>query len=289
MVDGKTRLGAEYFNLVWKDVDIRLDKLENKSVSWDTAVRELNAFGLERIDNVLAPLIASTNEILQNADDKVAELEVIISEATDSIDTQLQEHTAQVNNALQESTEQVNGALQEVLDTVSDALGGTVPVGAIIIWTGTACPAGWSRATELDGLFLKGAATAQNPSLTPSGSNTHTHTIDHSHTLPSHTHTMTHTHSVPAHTHSITNLGSISNSGVVYDSGSASIAWGTSGYKMHTHTGSTDNSSTLTTGGSSASTTGAWSGNTGAHSGSSSSSSNEPEHVTVLFCKKNAP
>lgn len=276
MVDGKTRLSDEYFNPVWKDIDVRLDKLENKQISWDTAVRELNAFGLERIDNVLAPLIASTNEILQNADDKVAELEVIISEATDSIDVQLQEHTDQVDNAL-----------QDALDTVSIALGGTVPTGAIIIWTGTACPDGWSRATELDGLFLKGADTGSNPNLTPAGANTHTHDITHNHALPAHEHTMSHTHNVPGHTHTFTTSDDAINQSNVYDNGSASVREGTTRYRKHAHAGTTESTS-LTTDDSPVNT-GSWSGNTDNHTGDSSVSSNEPEHVTVLFCKKNAP
>lgn len=272
MVDGKTRLGGEYFNPVWKDIDTRLDKLENKSISWDTAVSELNAFGLERIDNVLAPLIAATNEILQNADDKVAELETIISEATDSIDAQLQEHT-----------EQVDEALQDALDTVSSALGGTVPTGAIIIWTGTACPDGWSRATELDGLFLKGAGTGANPNLTPAGASEHSHDITHNHGLAEHTHSIpSHTHGIPSHTHNITNL-----SNTVASGGTGDYMGLSTPSNRHRHSGVTDSWSGTSAAWSG--TSGEAAGNTDDYASASGVSSNEPEHVTVLFCKKNAP
>lgn len=54
-----------------------------------------------------------------------------------------------------------------------------IPSGAIILWTGTNCPAGYTRVAELDGRFIVGGAT-YNPAA--GGSNTHTHTV------PSHTH-----------------------------------------------------------------------------------------------------
>jgi hypothetical protein len=39
------------------------------------------------------------------------------------------------------------------------AAGGTVPPGAIILWAGSSCPAGWSRFAALDGKFPRGAAS----------------------------------------------------------------------------------------------------------------------------------
>lgn len=161
------------------------------------------------------------------------------------------------------------------LDLPSDA---GVPAGAIIIWTGTACPSGWSRETSLDGLFIKGAATSANPNLTPAGSNTHVHNMEHSHGLGSHT------HSLPSHTHSFTHThsGATGSPNFVSSAGGPGSQFAT---QDHTHSFTTSSQSTSTTG-SWSGTSGAASGNTSTHSGDTASASNEPQHVTVLFCKK---
>ena len=80
---------------------------------------------------------------------------------------------------------------------------GVVPSGAIIIWTGEACPPGYERVTELDNKFLRGSSTYNDNA---GGSNTHNHSISpHNHSIPSHNHSITgHTHSISGHTHSIT-------------------------------------------------------------------------------------
>ena len=54
------------------------------------------------------------------------------------------------------------------------------PTGIIIATTKSACPAGWSEYSDLDGYFLKVEAS---PDVTPSGSNYHTHTDSHTHTI----------------------------------------------------------------------------------------------------------
>ena len=51
------------------------------------------------------------------------------------------------------------------------SLGG-VPLGTIILWSGSSCPSGWSRFTALDGRFPRGAATYG----ATGGSSTHSHT-----------------------------------------------------------------------------------------------------------------
>lgn len=66
-----------------------------------------------------------------------------------------------------------------------------IPVGVILIWTGTnaSIPTGWTRETSLDGLFPKGSADGINPNTT-GGASTHTHSaVNHSHTTSGHTHT----------------------------------------------------------------------------------------------------
>ena len=68
-----------------------------------------------------------------------------------------------------------------------------VPAGKIIAWDSThaSIPTGWSRATEIDGVYIKGTANGVEPNTTATGSNTHTHTSpNHNHTLNSHTHSV---------------------------------------------------------------------------------------------------
>ncbi len=61
-----------------------------------------------------------------------------------------------------------------------------VPVGAIILWTGASCPAGYSRVSTLDGKFIVSGSSVNtsaggNNNITPSGS---VSVAPHSHTVP---------------------------------------------------------------------------------------------------------
>lgn len=75
--------------------------------------------------------------------------------------------------------------------TITDDANRLMPSGAIILWTGSACPAGYTRSSALDGKFLV-ANASYNPAA--GGSTTHNHggsTGNHALTLseiPSHTH-----------------------------------------------------------------------------------------------------
>lgn len=125
-----------------------------------------------------------------------------------------------------------------------------IPSGVILIWTGTnaTIPTGWSRETALDDKFPKGHG-AEDPNTT-GGSNTHTHTS------PSHTHPLT------AHTHTYTSSACDNNwneqTGSNLPSG------------KHTHTGTTDNSSSVNSSGTAV---------------TYASSSSEPPYYTVIFVK----
>jgi len=55
MKDGVTPLSEDYFNPVFADLDARLDVLEQRRVDFDQAVRDLTAFGLQRIDVLIGP------------------------------------------------------------------------------------------------------------------------------------------------------------------------------------------------------------------------------------------
>lgn len=263
MQDGKTRLGQEYFNPVWQALDARLDRLEQVRLDWESAVADIQQFGLERIDATIAPILAEAQALLVEIQTLYSELMQLVEDIDiqGQIDTSLAAQTAWVEGAIAALEVQTEEAIEEAVSNIEG-----VPAGAIIIWTGTACPAGWVRATELDGFYLKGAATAANPNLTPAGANTHSHTMNHNHGLPSHTHDMTHTHS--------------GTTGTPSSGGGENVASGFNYQISPSHTHS------FTTSSQSATNTGGWSGTSDTHSGSTGSESNEPEHVTVLFCKK---
>lgn len=65
MKDGTTRLSQEYFNPVLADIDLRLHAQELVEKDWTAAVDTLNRFGLQRIDNYLAPAIDRVQNIIE--------------------------------------------------------------------------------------------------------------------------------------------------------------------------------------------------------------------------------
>ena len=70
--------------------------------------------------------------------------------------------------------------------TITDDANRLVPIGAIVLWTGAACPAGYTRLSSMDNKFLV-SGSAFNPAA--GGSNTHSHGAG-SYAGPSHTHTV---------------------------------------------------------------------------------------------------
>ena len=89
----------------------------------------------------------------------------------------------------------------EVVKTsgLTDDANRLVPSGAIILWDGGSCPAGYSRLASYDDKFLVAASTAG----TTGGSNTHDHGAITGSTALTVTQLPSHTHSTPAHTHNI--------------------------------------------------------------------------------------
>ena len=124
MVDGKTRLSDEYFNPVWKDIDVRLDKLENKQISWDEAVRELNEFGLERIDNTIGPVLASAQAELVKAQTASAQLQQMIDDADiqGQLDTALAAQSAAVTAELDALETSLSVAIAALSSTLSQRI-----------------------------------------------------------------------------------------------------------------------------------------------------------------------
>ncbi|MBF2054696.1 MAG: hypothetical protein IGS03_14720 [Candidatus Sericytochromatia bacterium] len=105
MRDGVTRLGEDYFNPVWRDLDGRLDTLEKLKISWQTAVSEIQQFGIQRIDTVLAPVIEDITTTLASANAAAAELQQIIEDA--DIQTQLDAAFDDQNNLVNEALDEV--------------------------------------------------------------------------------------------------------------------------------------------------------------------------------------
>ena len=124
MIDGKTRLGVEYFNPVWKDIDVRLDKLENKQISWDEAVRELNEFGLERIDNTIGPVLTAAQVELAEAQAASAQLQQMIEDADiqGQLDTALAAQSAAVTAELDALETSLSVAIAALSSTLSQRI-----------------------------------------------------------------------------------------------------------------------------------------------------------------------
>lgn len=141
------------------------------------------------------------------------------------------------------------------------------------------CPPGWTRVTELDGKFPKGAPSGTT-SLASGGSASHTHTYS---AVPAHTHAVPavsattstdggHTHSVPAR-------------GSPYGTGFEMNHQSYRGYNAFTDYGG-DHYHTGVLPGSTSGSAQKVDGSTGVSSGTTGSASNYPPYRRVIFCKK---
>jgi hypothetical protein len=148
---------------------------------------------------------------------------------------------------------------------------GTFPSGGIVMFD-TACPAGWTRFSALDGRFPRGASSYG----ATGGSDTHSHGPG-SYLGPSHV------HSGPSHTHGAGTLVAASHDHNI-SFGGAQYADGTA----HDEVIDTDHEGPLTVSGSTAA---GGTGNTGAAgnaaiTGTSEVVSNVPAYLDVVWCKK---
>lgn len=115
-----------------------------------------------------------------------------------------------------------------VISAWSDIVDTGLPAGLLFAWpsTNASIPAGWDRQTDLDGVYLKGVATASTQPGTTGGAASHTHTT------ATHTHDLTHSHTITGNTSA--GVGSI---------GSTDGAAGTTAIaSSHTHTRPSTNS-----------------------------------------------
>jgi len=99
MADGRTPLSADYFNPVWADLDARLDDLERRRADFDQAIRDLTAFGLERIDTLIGPAMDDLNSKLIAVQKSYDELVAAIAALPD-IPAQMQSLQSQVDQRL---------------------------------------------------------------------------------------------------------------------------------------------------------------------------------------------
>ncbi len=146
MTDGLTRLGEDYFNAIWADLDLRLDALEKVRADWKAAVSDIQAFGLDRIDSTLVPVLNEARSLLQtmhNETDVLAQslvnehLQPLVVEFQ-AVLAAAQADAAALKTALDESN------WQQQLDMLTQfMLGGMVP--------------GWNYGTEI------GSGTAEQP------------------------------------------------------------------------------------------------------------------------------
>ena len=123
MRDGETRLGQEYFNPIFKDLDTRLDALEQKKWEIEEAIRQLQEFALDRIDASLVPVLEEAQAALSESQAILTDLQSMIAEADIPalIAAAMAPFVADVNEALEAQndsfTESIN-TLQEDLDAV---------------------------------------------------------------------------------------------------------------------------------------------------------------------------
>ena len=69
--EGVTPLSAAEFNRRFRDLDGRLHALEEMTLSWEEAVRKVQDYGLERINNVLQPVLAQADQQVAEARNQI--------------------------------------------------------------------------------------------------------------------------------------------------------------------------------------------------------------------------
>ena len=143
---------------------------------------------------------------------------------------------------------------QITTSTITDDANKLVPTGAVILWIGSACPAGYTRLSALDDRFLVGGGSYN---AAAGGSNAHTHGAG-SFSNAAHTHTLA-VNSGAAQGNSVDNQIAVSGGAIVHTSNG----------------GVGDQPRTTTT-----------SGGTGTITGTSASQDSRPAFATVLLCKK---
>lgn len=76
--DLRTRLGADFFNMVFGDIDLRVADLEDLKVTWEQAVSAITTLGLVRINEALSPAFVEVESKRAAATAALAELQAAI-------------------------------------------------------------------------------------------------------------------------------------------------------------------------------------------------------------------
>lgn len=118
MKDGTTRLGAEYFNPILKDLDSRVDAFEQQRNIIDQAIQELQEFGLDRIDATIIPVLEAAQQALTEAQAQVEQLTQMIADA--DIPALLAAQTATVQGLLTAQQTQVDDTLSALQTQLND-------------------------------------------------------------------------------------------------------------------------------------------------------------------------
>jgi len=67
MRDGVTPLAEDYFNPLLADIDARIAQIEDRRADLQRVIDDLTVFGLQRIDTLVGPAMASLNQALADA------------------------------------------------------------------------------------------------------------------------------------------------------------------------------------------------------------------------------
>lgn len=122
MIDGRTRLGAAYFNAIWTDIDLRLAELEQIEITWEDAVRQVSEFGLVRINQVLAGPIQEINTEMGKLRTALAGLPYAVTSA--ELATALQ----QQDQARAQLASTINAAIAEINTDLAQLGGPQLPL-----------------------------------------------------------------------------------------------------------------------------------------------------------------
>jgi len=118
MINNKTPLSEEYFNPIWKDIDSRLDALENVKISWEEAVKTISNFGIKRIEELLRPSIEFLNEKKADAEQIVSEITTLRQNADAMINETRDDAIAAVNSAKTTALNEIESARQSALSQI---------------------------------------------------------------------------------------------------------------------------------------------------------------------------
>lgn len=116
MINNKTPLSAEYFNPIWKDIDSRLDALENVKISWEETVRIISEFGIKRIEEFLRPNIGFLNTKKAEAQNIVNEIAILRANADTMINTTRDDAINQINAVKTQTLNEIEQAKQNAIN-----------------------------------------------------------------------------------------------------------------------------------------------------------------------------